>query len=109
MAKRTREELSTRFREIVASQSDDDIASYLEDLSDSFPDNDYESVVAERDGLIKERDDWKAKAEDYRTRYINRFYDDYDKPNSKGYINSSAPQEEIEDKERGVRFKDLFE
>lgn len=107
--KRTREELSERFRQVVASQSEDDIAEYLEDISDSFPDKDYDSVVKERDDLLADLDAWKAKAEDYRTRYINRFYDDYDKPNSKGYINSSAPQEEIEDAERGVRFEDLFE
>lgn len=100
--KRTREELSNIVAQTVRSQSEDDLAAVLEDIADSFPDEDYESV-------IKERDDWRSKAESYRDKYINRFYDNYDKPSAKGYVNGSAPQQEIEDTEEATGYMALFE
>lgn len=96
----SKEDIKNSVMATVKSQSDDDLAKLLEDIDDSF------SVD---DAIAADRDMWKAKAEDYRTRYINRFYGGYDKDNSRGYVNSSVEQEALEKDEDDVDFEDLFE
>ncbi len=85
----------------------DGVTALMEDISDSF----VEGGVSrdEYDKMAKERDDAKKSADDYRQRYIDRFYKNYDSPDSKGYINSTAEQETIEKDEKDITYEDLFE
>lgn len=103
--------MTEKFRQVIASQSEDEIANFLEDINDSVNDiditgyvdrKDYESVVAERDSAI-------IKANDYRDRYINRFYEPGNKTNDITLVEGSAPQLEIEKDEKKIKYTDLFE
>lgn len=109
--KRSAQEMVERFREVVASQSEDEVANFLEDINDSVtePDlsgyverKDYEAVTLERDAAI-------AKANDYRDRYINRFYEPGNATNDITLVQGAAPQLEIETEEKKFGYSDLFE
>lgn len=109
--KRSPEEMITRFREVVASQSEDDIASYLEDISDSMIAEDMSGYVEKKDyeAAVLERDAAVAKANDYRDRYINRFYNPGNGTNDLTIVQGGAPQLEIEKEEKKYSYDDLFE
>lgn len=109
--KRTALELSKQFRDAVASQSEDDYARLLEDINDSVGDVDMQSYVekSEYDKVVAERDANAAKAQDYRDRYINRFYQPGTKPNDQTYIVGDANQATIEKDEYDVSYDELFE
>lgn len=109
--RRTAQELSEVFRKAVASQSEDDIAGVLEDIADSVSDVDMTGYIPkeEYDKTVAERDDMKARMEDYRTRYINRFYAPANQPGDDTYIVGETPQKQIEKDEYDVSYDDLFE
>lgn len=109
--KRNAEEMISRFRDVIASQSEDEIANYLEDISDSVTDVDLSKYVKqeEYEKAISERDAAQASARDYRDRYINRFYNPGNNTNDKTWVEGSAPQLEIEKEEKRISYDDLFE
>ena len=83
MAKKTVEEIITKYKEIIGERDDDEAIGFLEDLSDSY------SVDTE---------DWKSKYEqndrDWRQKYMDRF---------------NAPKDEVEQDEDLFVKKDTFE
>lgn len=109
--RRTALELSQRFRDVIQSQSEDDIASMLEDINDSVSDVDMSNYVAkeEYDRAISERDANEVKAKEYRDKYINRFYEPGKAPNDQTYIVGETNQETLEKDEYDVSYADLFE
>lgn len=111
MAKRSAEEMIERFRGVVASQSEDEIASFLEDISDSVGEMDAGSYVEKSayDAMVSERDAAMQSAKDYRDRYINRFYQPGNAANDVAIIQSGAAQTEIEKEEKRFSYDDLFE
>lgn len=110
--KRSAEDLSTRFRDVVAGQSEDAIAEFLEDLNDSVveaPDganlierSEYNKVLGERDAALE-------SARSYRDRYINRFYQPRNDARQQDYVLGEIPQETIERDEYDVSYEDLYE
>lgn len=111
MAVRTASEIITNARSLFGEQTPDGFVQLLEDITDSVQGvnmddyvsrQEYLKVEGERDAAIKSRDD-------FRDRYINRFYSDYSAPNDRGYIHSEAPQSRIERDEEDVSYNDLFE
>lgn len=111
MAIRTAEELIGSVRGILGEQTPDGYLELLEDITDSVGARDTGDMVsrAEYDALAKERDDAIASRNDIRTRYINRFYSDYNDPNDKGLILGEAPQQDLEDEEEDLSYESLFE
>lgn len=109
--KRNPEEMMQRFREVVASQSEDEIASYLEDIADSVQPVGLENYVekADYEAVVLERDAAVSKANDYRDRYINRFYNPGNGSNDLTIVQGGAPQLEIEKEEKKYSYNDLFE
>lgn len=106
MAIRTAQEITNNLRGIFGEQTPEGFVDLLEDITDSvgtgISQADYDTAVAERDAAL-------VKARDMEQRYINRFYQDYNAPNSMGYIDSTAPQAEIQQEERRWSYDDLFE
>lgn len=109
--KRNAQEMIEKFRGVVASQSEDEIASFLEDISDSIdglsmdeyvPKKDYDTLVAERDSAV-------ASANSYRDRYINRFYNPGNATSDIAIVQGGAPQLAIEQEEKRFGYSDLFE
>lgn len=110
--KRNATEMIERFRTVVESQSEDEIASFLEDITDSIgaeadysnyvPKGDYDKVITERDSAVK-------SAQDYRDRYINRFYNPGNATNDVAIVQGGAPQLEIEKDEKRFDYSMLFE
>lgn len=111
MAVRSALELSTQFRDVVASQSEDAIASFLEDLNDSVGTADLTGYVerSEYDKIVGERDAFAVQAREYRDKYINRFYQPGTKPNDITMIDGEQNQETIEEQEKAITYDDLFE
>lgn len=109
--RRTANEMIERFRTVIASQSEDEIASYLEDITDSVSDLDLSNYVekATYDTVVSERDEAVQKSNHYRDRYINRFYNPGNSTNDRTYIEGGAPQLEIEKEEKRFSYDDLFE
>lgn len=109
--KRTAEEMIERFRGVVASQSEDEIASFLEDITDSVSELDTSNYVekAAYDALVSERDAAQQSARDYRDRYINRFYQPGNTANDVTIVQGGASQVAIEDEEKRFSYDDLFE
>lgn len=109
--KRTTQELIDKFREVVASQSEDGIAEYLEDLNDSMEQPNLEDYVERKDydAVVLERDSAISKANDYRDRYINRFYQPGNNTNDITIVQGGAKQLEIEKEEKAITYADLFE
>ena len=109
--RRSAEEMTDLFRKVIASQSEDEIASYLEDINDSVSEPDMTGLVSreEYEKIVGERDTERARANDYRDRYINRFYNRGNDTNDKTYIEGAAPQTVIEDEEKRIGYDDLFE
>lgn len=105
--KRNATEIIDAIKKIAKEGSDDDFVSLVEDISDSIIDD----VVPKADyqKAVDEAKKYLDQANDYRDRYINRFYDGYDEANSKGYIAGAVPQEKIEKDEKAIRYDDLFE
>lgn len=101
-----------KFREVVASQSEDEIANFLEDINDSVATEidmsgyvtreDYDKVASERDAAV-------TSANDYRDRYINRFYNPGNNSNDITIVQGGAKQVEIEQTEKEFGYSDLFE
>lgn len=104
MAVRTAEEITGRLRDIFGEQTPEGYVELLEDITDSVGSGRGEEVVskADYDKVVAERDDM-------RSRYINRFYGDYSKENSKGYVEGEVSQETVEDDEKDISYQDLFE
>ncbi len=104
MAVRTAEEINGRLRDIFGEQTPEGYVELLEDITDSIGNGRGEEMVSrsDYDKVVEERDS-------IRSRYINRFYGDYSKENSKGYIVGEASQDEIEDDEKEVSYDRLFE
>lgn len=111
MARRTAQELIAQFQTFSPDVSTAEYVQMLEDITDSVGDVDMTQWVgkAEYDSVAAERDRYRNEAQDYRDRYINRFYNDYDAPNNKGYIAGEASQEQIERDEKEISYDDLFE
>lgn len=109
--KRSPQEMMDKFRNVVSSQSEDEIASYLEDIQDSMMEPDLSGYVSrsEYDKVIGERDTAIAGMKDYRDRYINRFYQPGNNSNDITIIQGGAKQLEIEKAEKRVTYADLFE
>lgn len=109
--KRTAEEMIERFRAVVASQSEDEIANYLEDITDSVADLDTSNYVekATYDAVVSERDAAQQSAKDYRDRYINRFYNPGNTTNEVAIVQGGASQLDIEKEEKKFSYDDLFE
>lgn len=109
--KRTVSELTANFRSVIESQSEDELASFLEDLSDSVVETDLSGYVPreEFDAVRTERDLAIGKAQAYRDKYINRFYEPGNGSTDQTLIESEASQAEIEQEERRVTYDDLFE
>lgn len=109
--RRTALELSQRFRDVVGSQSEDDLASFLEDLNDSVSEVDTTNMVdrSELERVTQERDKALASAQSYRDRYINRFYEPGNGSNDQTLIESESSQSKLEKDERLVTYDDLFE
>lgn len=110
--RRNAEELSTRFRDVVANKSEDAIAEFLEDLNDSVveaPDTANLVERSEYDKVIGERDAALESARSYRDRYINRFYQPRNDIGQQDYVVSEAPQVTIERDEYDVSYEDLYE
>lgn len=109
--KRSAEEMIEKFRGVVASQSEDDIASFLEDITDSVAELDTSNYVekADYDAIVSERDAAQRTAQDYRDRYINRFYNPGTTPNDVTIVQGGANQMEIEKEEKRFSYDDLFE
>lgn len=110
MAVRSAQEISTSIRGILGEQEPDGLLEILEDVADSIGADpaSYVSKV-DYDTAVSERDKYKGMFEDMRTRYINRFYNDYNEPGNVGLIDSSAPQESVQEEEKRVSYDDLFE
>lgn len=83
MAKKTVEEIITKYKEIIGERDDDEAIGFLEDLSDSY---------------TVDTEDWKSKYEqndrDWRQKYMDRF---------------NAPKDEVEPDEDLFVKKDTFE
>lgn len=111
MARRTAEEMIERFRGVVASQSEDEIASFLEDITDSIGGLDTSNYVerAAYDAMVNERDAAAQSAKDYRDRYINRFYNPGNTTNDITIVQGGASQLDIEQEEKRFGYSDLFE
>lgn len=110
--RRNAEDLSTRFREVVAAQSEDAIAEFLEDLNDSVtevPDTTNFIERSEYDKVVGERDAALESARSYRDRYINRFYHPRNDAGQQDYVVSEVPQKIIERDEYDVSYEDLYE
>lgn len=109
MARKTAKELIEMVRNLGVSE--DSIVPLLEDITDSVGDVDlsnyvrsdeYTKVVAERDQAVTERND-------FRDRYINRFYGNYDSANSTGYVMSQASEADLIHEEKKRTYDTLFE
>lgn len=100
-----------KFREVIASQSEDDIADFLEDINDSVSEIDLSNYVERKDyeSVVKERDAAVNKANNYRDRYINRFYEPGNYSNDVTLVLGTAPQLMIENEEKKFSYADLFE
>lgn len=111
MAKRTASELIEFIRNMGIPEGTAGVENLLEDITDSVGDIDMKQYVKVEDynQALKERDEAVAGREDLRTRYINRFFSDYNAENDKGYIFSAAPQGEIEKEEKEIKYGGLFE
>lgn len=111
MARRSAEEMIERFRGVVASQSEDEIASFLEDITDSVSQLDMDNYVekATYDAVVSERDSAMQSAKDYRDRYINRFYNPGNTSNDIAIVQGGASQLDIEKEEKRFSYDDLFE
>lgn len=111
MAKVTAENLISRLKGIVGDNIPDGYVNLLEDITDSVSDVDMASYVnrSELEAMTQERDAALAARDDMRARYINRFYNNYDDPNNKGYIVGEVSQSDIEEEEKAVTYDDLFE
>lgn len=109
--KRSPLEMSEQFRKVVESQSEDDIAAFLEDINDSIVDINMNDYVArsEYDQAVAERDKAVAGMNDYRDRYINRFSNPGNTTNDITIIQGGAPQLEIEKTEEEFSYRNLFE
>lgn len=110
MAVRPTAEMVANFKALIGENMSDEALSFMEDLADSTQ-IDTASYVnrTDYDNVVKERDKYRDSAEDYRARYINRFYTDYNTPNNQGYIVSETPQGQIERDEKDMSYEDLFE
>lgn len=105
MAVRTATEINTRLRDFFNEQTPEGFVDLLEDITDSvggISQAQYDTAIAERDAAV-------VKARDMEQRYINRFYTDYNEPNSTGYVNSTAPQAALQQEEKKLSYDDLFE
>lgn len=116
--RKTSSELIDSLRTMVGESIPDGYENFLEDLSDSVGEintanyvtaEKYNELVNQNATLQKERDEARASVEDYRTRYINRFYRNYGEENNKGYIMSDTPQSRIEKDEEWGDYENLFE
>lgn len=111
MARRTASELIANLRNMGVGEGIDGVENLLEDITDSVGDIDPSQYIKVDDynRVVKERDDAIAARDDLRSRYINRFYSDYNAENDKGYVFSMAPQSQIEKKEKEIKYGGLFE
>lgn len=81
------------------------LENLLEDITDSVNPAESESFKELQSKLEKANRDYQ----DMRDRYINRFYNGYDKPNDTGYILGQAEQGVIEKTEERDYYNELFE
>lgn len=112
MARVTAENLINRLNDMIAEgERDERYVGMLEDITDSISDVDLSSYTSNSDveALRKERDDAIRQRDDYRDRYINRFYSNYSAPNDKGYIEGEISQDAVEKEEKDISYEDLFE
>lgn len=111
MAVRTAQEIIGSVRDIFGEQSSDGYLSLLEDITDSIGSTDMSGYVAreEYDKVVGERDAAVTAEKGMRDRYINRFYDGYNRENDRGFLFSEASQESVEDKEYADDYDELFE
>lgn len=109
--KRTAQEMIEKFRGVVASQSEDEIADFLEDISDSMEETDLSGYVprSEYDTAIADRDRALGDVKKYRDKYINRFYEPGNSTNDVTIVQGGASQKEIEQEEKAISYADLFE
>lgn len=99
MAKRTLEEITTAFNEIVGDRQDDAVLSFLEDITDSYDSNNV---------------DWRTKYEEldneWRTRYKNRFMGDETTYTSNETTTESEADTITDDEtETDLTYEDLFD
>lgn len=111
MAVRSAQEIIGKVKSIFGEQTPEGLENLLEDITDSIQAPDMNGYVdkSEYDKVVAERDDFKKSAEDMRTRYINRFYSDYNQPGDNGIIEGAVPQGKIENVEKADHYEDLFE
>lgn len=111
MARVTADNLIQRLNEAFGESKPESYVELLEDISDSVGDVDMSAYTSNEEvaQLREELADVKRQRDDFRDRYINRFYRNYDDPNNKGYIESSVPQGEIEAEETEIGYDALFE
>lgn len=111
MARVTAENLISRLKEIVGENPPDAYLGVLEDITDSVSDVNMDEYVnrSELEAMTQERDEAIASRDDMRSRYINRFYSNYDETNNKGYIMGEVSQGAIEEEEKTITYDDLFE
>lgn len=111
MAVRTAQEIVGRMRDIFGEQTPDGYVELLEDITDSVGVADSGAYVSRADyqTVLAERDSARAKEQDMRTRYINRFYNDYNEPNDKGFIFGETSQQTLENEEEDLSYESLFE
>ena len=116
--RRTAQELSAELRDVIVSQSEDALATLLENISDSVSDVDmgayvsrseYDTAIAERTALEEKLAEAQESVNRYRESYINRFYQPQPTPGTENYIMGAAPQEAIEKDEYDVDYSELYE
>lgn len=88
--KKTKDELLEQFKAIIGEDMSDNSIGFIEDLTDSFNDD--------------EAEDWKAKYEEndknWRKKYTERFY---------GKVDEKEEDDYFDDKPKKLRYEDLFE
>lgn len=97
MAVKTREEILESFKSRLGENTDDEIISFLEDITDTL--DDFEKR-ANGDGT-----DWKSKYEEndenWRKKYTERFFSDEPNP-------EPNPEPKLEPDNTPMTFSDLF-
>lgn len=111
MAVRSAQEISTSLRSMFGEQTPEGFVELLEDIADSVGSVDMSGYVTAEAAaaLQQERDSAVAESQAWRDKYVNRFYNSYDKPNDKGYIVGSTSQESLQQGEEYRGYDVLFE
>lgn len=107
--KRTVPELTNTIKELMGGQTPDGLESFLEDITDSVGIPEGYRSPDEYSAMEQRALKAEADSKNMRDRYINRFYQDYNKPGNQGFIMSEAAQQDVQNEEKRMRYEDLFE